>query len=100
RAQCLPIYVPAGHARRGWITLVVVPKSLEPRPQLTPEFRRRLQAHLAARVPATVVKHVRIIGPRYAVIRITAEIVPLKPDEAAQVEVRVRNNLNRFLHPL
>jgi len=99
-ARCLPITGPAGHAQRGWVTLVVVPHSPDARPQLTPEFLRRVQTHLARLAPVAVGGHVRIIGPEYATINVRAEIVPKQPDEAAKVEARVRERLNLFLHPL
>jgi predicted phage baseplate assembly protein len=100
RARCLPITGPVGHAQRGWVTLVVVPHSSDARPQLTPEFHRRVQTHLAGCTPAAVSRHVRIIGPEYSAINVRAEIAPQRPDEAAKVEARVRENLNLFLHPL
>src|SRR5262249_3164652 len=40
------------------------------------------------------------IVPQYAPIGIQAEIAPVRPDEAAAVEARVRDALNKFLHPL
>lgn len=100
RARCLPITGPDGHAQRGWVTLVVIPHSPDARPQPTQEFRRRVRDYLARRVPATVAGKVLIVGPQYAPLDVKAKIVPTNPDEAAQVEARVRDNLNRFLHPL
>lgn len=100
RVRCLPLTGPAGHAQRGWATIIVAPYSQDPQPQLTPQLRRRIRDHLAQRVPAAVVRHVRVIGPSYTAISVRAEIVPSEPDQAAAVETRVRDNLNRFLHPL
>jgi hypothetical protein len=100
RVRCLQITGPAGHAQRGWITLVVAPNIPDPQPQPTPEFRRRVRAHLAGRVPATVSRHVRIVGPQYVLVSVRAEIIPAEPGAAAQVETSVRDRLNQFLHPL
>jgi uncharacterized phage protein gp47/JayE len=100
RARCLPITGPDGHAQRGWVTVVVVPFSLDARPALTSELRRRVRDHLSQRAPAAVALRVRIIGPQYAPIGVQAEIAPVRPDEAAAVEARVRDALNQFLHPL
>jgi uncharacterized phage protein gp47/JayE len=100
RARCLPITGPDGHAQRGWVTVVVVPFSLDARPALNSELRRRVREHLSRRAPAAVARRVRIIGPQYAPIGVQAEIAPIRPDEAAAVEARVREALNRFLHPL
>lgn len=100
RVCCLPITGPAGHAQRGWITLIVAPFSPDPQPQPSPGFGRHVREHLAKRVPATVSRQVRIVGPRYTLVGVRAEIVPHTAGEAALVEARVRDNLNRFLHPL
>lgn len=100
RVRCLSLTGPAGPVQRGWITLMAVPHSSEARPRLSPEFLRRVREQVERRAPAAVARHIRIIGPQYAPIRVRAEIAPLKPEEAARVEARVRESLNRFLHPL
>jgi predicted phage baseplate assembly protein len=100
RARCLSITGPDGHAQRGWVTVVVVPFSLDARPALTPELRRLVREHLSQRAPAALARRVRIIGPQYASIGVQAEIAPLQPGEAAAVEASVRDALNQFLHPL
>ena len=100
RVACLQITGPAGHAQRGWITLVVAPNIPDPRPLPTPEFRRRVRAHLASRVPAAASRHVRIVGPQYMPVSVRAEIIPTEPGASAQVETNVRDRLNQFLHPL
>jgi hypothetical protein len=41
-----------------------------------------------------------VIGPRYVLVSVFAEVVPLLPEEAAVVEARVLERLNEFLHPL
>jgi len=100
RVRCLPITGPAGHAQRGWITLVVVPISPEAQPQPSPEFRRRVRDYLAKRVPFAVARHVKIIPAQYTLVGVKAEVIPHTAEQAAQVEAQVRKNLNRFLHPL
>lgn len=100
RVRCLPITGPAGHAQRGWITLVVAPYSPDPQPQPSPGFGGRVCDYLTRHVPATLASRVRIVGPQYTPVGVQASIVPHTPGEAAQVEARVRGNLNRFLHPL
>jgi predicted phage baseplate assembly protein len=102
RVRCLPITGSAGHAQRGWITLVVAPRCAwpDPQPQPSPEFRRRVRDYLAGHVPATVARRVRIAGPQYVSIRVRAEIVLREAGAAAQVEASVRLRLNHFLHPL
>lgn len=100
RARCLAITGPAGHAQRGWITVIVVPLTSEDRPWPSAELQRRVADHLRARVPASVVRRLQVIEPNYIALNVSAEIVPVDPDAAAMVEARLRQNLNRYLHPL
>jgi hypothetical protein len=93
RARCL-----AG--ARGGVSLLVIPRSADPRPQATPELQRRVREHLSARVPATVARRLRVLEARYVPVGVVAEIVPLRAPEAAQVEARVLSRHDAFLHPL
>ncbi|OGW50258.1 MAG: putative baseplate assembly protein, partial [Nitrospirae bacterium GWC2_57_9] len=65
RARCLAITGPAGHAQRGWITVIVVPRTCEDRPWPSAELQRRVADHLRARVPASVVRRLRVVEPGY-----------------------------------
>jgi predicted phage baseplate assembly protein len=100
RARCLSLTGPAGHAQRGWVTLIIVPFSQEVEPQPSAQTKRRVRDYLVARVPVALSKGIRVTGPKYTLVGIRAEIVPLQPDQAAVVEARLRNNLNSYLHPL
>jgi len=100
RARCLPLVGPAGRAQRGWTTVLIVPHGLDARPMPSPELRRRVREHLAARVVAGRAANIRVLGPRYLPVSVQAECVPLQAGQAAEVEERLRTALNRFLHPL
>jgi hypothetical protein len=100
RARCLAITGPAGHAQRGCITVIVVPHSNEGRPSPSAELQRRVAEALRARVPASVVRRVLVVEPRYVALNVAAEIVANDPSAAAKVEAQLRENLHRFLHPL
>lgn len=100
RARCLAVTGPVGRGERGWITVAVLPHSLEAEPAPTPELERELYSHLAARVPAGVAGRVRIIAPAYVPVGVVAEIVPHSPEEAARLEARLLRRLDDFLHPL
>jgi hypothetical protein len=100
RARCLSLTGPAGHAQRGWITMRIAPFSQESEPQPSAETMRRVRSYLVERAPSSVASRIRVTGVRYTRVSVRAEVVPQQADQAATVEARVRENLNRFLHPL
>ena len=100
RARCLPLTGPDGFAQRGWVSLVIIPHSLEAQPQPSDELVRRVGQHLAERAPASMAGNVRVLRPSYLPITVVAEVVAEDPEQAAQVEARLRLRLNSFLHPL
>ena len=89
---------PDGRAQRGWVTVLVAPKSSVPYPSPSPELARRIRNTVAERAPATVA--LRIEPPQYVAVSVLATVTPEDPSTAAAVEARVRDALNRFLHPL
>lgn len=100
RVRCLPITGPDGHAQRGWITLVVAPASPDPSRSLRPSLATACAIIWRSTCRRTVARQVRVAGPQYVPVGVRAEIIPDDPGLAAQVEARVRENLNWFLHPL
>lgn len=78
----------------------IAPFSQEAEPQPSAETMRRVRSYLVERAPASVASRIRVTGVRYTRVSVRAEVVPQQADQAAQVEARVRENLNRFLHPL
>jgi hypothetical protein len=100
RARCLAITGPDGHAQRGCITVIVVPRTSADRPWPSAELQRQVAEHLRARVPAGVVRRLRVIEPRYVALNVSAEIVPAYPAAAARVEALLHDGISRFLHPL
>ncbi len=101
-ARAIPARDPSGRKAPGWVTLLLIPQSGEPRPQpsfgLREEVRRRLEARAAADV--AVARRIHIAGPDYLPVDVDAVIVPLDPAEAGSVEHRAREALETFLHPL
>jgi hypothetical protein len=100
RARCLPITGPDGTGERGWVTLVVVPGSVDPAPMPTAGLLAKVAAELEARVPAAIVGQIVLAPPTYTPVSVRADIVPRHANEAALVEARLREQLAAFLHPL
>lgn len=100
RARCLSITGPDGFAQRGWITVIILPDSDDDQPMPSAQLQQTVANYLRDRIPAAVVRRIRIVEPQYIKVRVVAQIVPLAFDQAAIVEATVRQQLNRFLHPL
>lgn len=98
-ARALPGRQPNGLPAPGWVTLIIVPESLDAEPQPSYELRRRVKEYLLARCPASL-GGLAIIGPTYLPVGVEAVIAPLSPSEAGLVGDRVRQTLAQFLHPL
>lgn len=100
RARCLPLTGPDGGGAVGWVSVVIVPNTLDPLPLPDAELVRRVRETLAARAPAAIAGQVRVLPPEFVAVSVAAEIVPRDPGQASQVEARVRRALERYLHPL
>lgn len=99
--RALPVTAPNLRPAAGWVTVIIVPQSEDPRPQPTFELRRQVHDYLAARAPATLsAQRIGVLGPSYLPIGVAAAVVPRNIREAGVVERRVRQAVERFLHPL
>jgi predicted phage baseplate assembly protein len=91
-----------GQLLPGWVTILIVPYSNDPRPYPSFGLREHIRQYLERRAPADLagLHRIRVIGPEYLPIGVSAAIVPLDPSQAGVVEKSVRDRLARFLHPL
>ncbi len=99
-ARALPTTHPSGRPAAGWVTVIIVPQSLDAEPHPSFELRRRVRDFLAARAPAAMTSQIAVLGPTYLPIGVEAVVAPLSPPDAGVVLERVRGALARFLHPL
>jgi uncharacterized phage protein gp47/JayE len=101
-ARALPHRDPAGRDRPGWVTLVIIPHSAEPRPYPSFGLREAVRRFVAARAPADVVVagQCTVTGPDYLPVDVEATVVPSDPTEAGAVEQAARAAIAGFLHPL
>lgn len=82
----------------GTVELIIVPRSAAAQPIPSLELLGRVEEHITARRSPTVT--VRVVGPDWKRVSVTAEVVPLAPDAATDVQNAVIERLNAFLHPL
>jgi hypothetical protein len=91
-------------ARRtaGWVSLIVVPDTADPRPCPSLELRRTVKDYLRQRAPSVLASGDRIVirPPDYVDVSVEAEIFVTSLEHAAAAESKARATLERFLHPL
>jgi hypothetical protein len=92
----------AGRTLPGYLTILIIPSSQEPRPYPTRGLRDEVLRYLEQRAPAGLIASGRLFvtGPMYCPVDIAVTLVPRRDDGAGTVEGRVRDALERFLHPL
>jgi hypothetical protein len=103
RARCIPNVNRDLDFEPGWVTLIVVPQSGDPRPTPSAELTRLVEDYLKDRAPIGLggaSSQLSVIGPGYVRVAVAAEIVPQNIEQAQQVKQRVRDALAAFLHPL
>lgn len=91
--------IPAtGASSAGAVLLIITPRSdaLKPVPSL--ELLARVQDYLAERLVPTA--DVVVHGPDWLRVSVNAEVAPLVPEEATDVQAAVLARLAAFLHPL
>ena len=101
-ARAIPLTAPSGPARPGWITLLIIPQSQDPRPVPSFGLREEVRRYLEQRAPAEIAAahQVQVIGPTYLPVDVAATLAPEDPTQAGTVEQNALNALARFLHPL
>jgi hypothetical protein len=101
-ARTIPTYDILGQIRPGWVTLIIIPHSNEPRPQPSFGLREKvttfIEEHTAASVAAA--ERIIVIGPEYQPVDVEATIVPVELSQAGIVENSARETLENFFHPI
>jgi Baseplate J-like protein len=98
-ARALSATHPSGRRAPGWVTLIVVPESKDPRPQPSFELRRQVQDYILARAAGDLAG-LAVIGPTYLEVGATCTISPVDMTQAGPVGVAVRVALEAFFHPV
>ncbi len=101
-ARAIPIRNPEGHHEPGWVTLLIIPQSEEPRPWpsfgLREEIRKFVESRASADVAAAA--QIYVTGPQYLEIDVETTLAPIEIDDAGEVERLTRAALETFFHPL
>jgi len=101
-ARAIPTCDPSGRPVPGWVTVMIIPQSEDPRPMPSSGLRDEVLAYIRQRCPANVAAapSINIIGPTYLPIDVTATLAPQDPAMAGTVEQAALAALEEFLHPL
>jgi len=99
-ARALPATHPSGRAAPGWVTVRLVPWSMDPRPTASYELRREVERFLDLRVPAQVRGRVRALPALYLPVDVRASLAVMAGASAGSVVALVEQSLASFLHPL
>lgn len=103
RAKCVPLRNlltdPLGQQKvRGEISVIIVPRSSEAKPQPTLELLSRVQDYLEVHSVPTV--RVAMVGPLYLRVEVKASIALVSLEGASTVAQAIQQKLASFLHPL
>jgi len=101
-ARAIPTLDPSGVTLPGWITLMIIPQSQDPRPTPSAGLRQDVLDYLLARAPADIAAagRINVIGPTYLPVDVTATLAPTDPAQAGTVEQNALQALANFLNPL
>jgi hypothetical protein len=99
-AKCLPTRNASLVFEPGAVTVLIVPQGADPRPRPSQQLIREVRTYLSVRALSAIASNISVIPPLYHEVRVTADVVPLRPEEASVVEGRLLLALNRFLHPV
>lgn len=105
RVKCVPlrnlVAEPLAETDRktpGEISVIVVPGTEDAKPLPSLELIGRVKDHLTERCIPTA--SVSVLPPLYVQVNVTARVAAASLPEATRVEQKVREALDKFLHPL
>lgn len=96
-AWAFPCLDASGRPAAGWVTVVIIPHSSEPRPYPSLALREEVARTLAARAPATA--RINVTGPGYLPVDVAATVVPRSRSAAGEVERAARRTIGDFFRP-
>jgi len=99
--RCLPATSANLRPAPGWVTLILVPRSLDPQPTPSYELKQEVAAYLAERAPAAIESgRIDVIPPNYLPVGVSATVAAKQIGDSGLVKMAVINALNQFFHPL
>ena len=102
KVRCLPARDNNNSKKAGFVTVVIIPESLDPEPKPSLALKRVVKAYLKEHSLNTVsnLDHIYVKDPRYTHIGLFADVYVCSMDTASETETEVKKRLNAFFHPL
>lgn len=104
KVKCLPTTDSSFESNRaGWVTIIVVPYDLKPRPLPNQELLTLIRNYLEQNCLTSLVTEqpqINLIGPSYLGIGVDTTIVYDSIESAKVIENEVKERLTEFFHPL
>jgi predicted phage baseplate assembly protein len=99
--RCLPTTTQNLLPVPGWVTLILVPHSLDPQPEPSYELKQEVAAYIALRAPSVIDSgRITVIPPNYLPVGVSANVAAQQIDQSGIVKTAVIAALNQFFHPL
>lgn len=99
--RCLPATTADLRPAPGWVTLILVPRSLDPQPLPSWELRQEVMTYIAGRAPSSIEPgRISVIPPNYLLVGVSATVAAMQISQSGDVKTGVVNALNQFFHPL
>jgi hypothetical protein len=99
--RCLPATDANLRPAPGWVTLILVPRSLDPQPEPSYELKQEVMTYLEERAPSSIESgRISVIPPDYLPVGVSAEVTATQIDQSGSVKLLVVAALNQFFHPL
>jgi len=103
RVKCLSTRAPGGNGlefKPGAVTLIVVPKGRERKPQPSSALLLQINDFLSEQCLGNIISDVHVLGPGFKEIAVHARLHARNTRESSEIERRATKMLEDFFHPL
>ncbi|NIM13504.1 MAG: putative baseplate assembly protein [Candidatus Aminicenantes bacterium] len=102
RVKCLPNVNNQRRFEPGWVTVIIIPQSQEPKPRLSLQLKRQVENYLEARAVNVLAEenHILVTDPIYVELSVFAHLAAVSTDAIPLVENASYSRLKEFLNPL
>ncbi len=106
KVKCLPTTDISLQNQPGWVTLIIVPESDDPKPVPSQQLISEIESYIFERTSTYLASYpshpsqINLIGPGYLKVWVEASVQLVSISEAKTIEGRIIDTLNQFFHPL